>query len=83
MNIPHYYHMFYAKDVFEFLGTLPPPKGIKSPADIIITMILYSHAFKYVRRCLWKGSTLAEHISDINKAISCLQRLKAQVEISE
>lgn len=33
-------------------------------------------AFKYVWRCLLKGQTL----SDIDKAIDCLQKLRAEVE---
>lgn len=33
-------------------------------------------AFKYVWRCLSKGQTL----SDIDKAIDCLQKLRAEVE---
>lgn len=78
MYSPGYYLMSLDTDVFDWLAMLPEP----AMPDAIRWQAYgtYVTAFRYARRCLWKGPTLAAMADDARKAADCFARLAAVLD---
>ena len=71
--IPSYYRIGEG-DVFSFLRELPLPSQVHEVNQFAVCSI-FATAFRYARRCLWKGPSQKEMAEDARKAAECFRRL--------